>query len=308
MVGRSSPPGLSVTRLRVFAAVVEQGGYSAAARSLGLSQPTVSFHVQALERAFGTSLLVYRERRVHLTAAGEAVYALASRTLRDVRELSAQISGLNAGHAGRVRLGASIAFEQAFFFTAVVAPFASAHPAAEISLRFGTSRQMVEAVRAREADLGYVMHCYMPPDVRYVPLHGSRVVFFVAGGHPLAAQPASPDRLAAAGLITAPLDSAEWEYYGQALRDVGLHSYQVALEISGIQARVLAAQAGLGVLPVFWPPYAGRAALPGLRRVLAAEELPGGPGFGLVERAEEPASRSVTALAAWLRQVTGDGP
>jgi DNA-binding transcriptional LysR family regulator len=302
------PPDLSLTRLRVFAAVVEQGGYSAAARSLMLSQPTVSFHVQALERTFGTSLLSYRERRVHLTAAGEALYALASRTLRDVQELSAQITGLNAGHAGRVRLGASIAFEQAFFFSRVIAPFARAHPGTEISLRFGTSRRMVEAVRSREADLAYVMHCYMPPDVRYLPLHGSQVVFFVSGSHPLAAGPRpAAGQVGAAGLITAPLDSAEWEYYGQALSAAGLHSYRVALEISGIQARVLAAQAGLGVLTAFWPPYAGEVTLPGLRPVLTAG-APAGPGFGLVQRAEEPVMRSVTALAAWLRQAAGGEP
>ncbi len=107
----ASSPDLSLMRLRVFAAVVEQGGYSAAARSLGLSQPTVSFHVQALEQTFGTTLLIYRERRAHFTAAGEALYALARRTLRDVAELSAQIAGLAAGQAGRVRLAASIAFE-----------------------------------------------------------------------------------------------------------------------------------------------------------------------------------------------------
>ncbi len=302
------PADLSVTRLRIFAAVVEQGGYTAAARSLQLSQPTVSWHVQALERAFGTSLLVYRARRVHLTPAGEAVYTVACRTLRDVAELSAQITGLSNGQAGRVRLAASIAFEQAFFFDTVVAPFGRAHPDIGISLRFGTSRQMAEAVRAREADVAYVMHCHLPPDVRYRPLHSSRVVFFAATDHPLAARPALRDGWAAdSSLITAPLDSAEWEYYGQALRAAGVHSYRVTLEISGIQARVLAAQAGLGVLPVFWPPYAGRAQLPGLRPLPLPGDPPAGPGFGLAERAEEPRSRSVTSLAAWVQQVTGDG-
>ncbi len=299
------PAGLSLLRLRVFVAVAEQGGYSAAARSLALSQPTVSFHVQALERAFGTSLLAYRGRRVHLTAAGEALYTLARRTLRDTEALTTQMASLRAGHAGRVRLGASIAFEQAFFFRTVVVPFARAHPGIELSLRFGTSRQMVEAVRTGEADLAYVMHCHMPADVRYVTLHASRIAFFVAEDHPLAAQPhPRADTVGAAGLITAPLDSAEWEYYGHALRAVGLHRYRVALEVSGIQARVLAAQAGLGVLVVFWPPYAREATLPGLRAVPVAGEPAGAPEFGLIERASEPAMRSVTSLAAWLRQVT----
>lgn len=308
MDSQASSPDLSLMRLRVFAAVAAHGGYSAAARSLGLSQPTVSFHVQALEQAFGTTLLVYRERRAHLTPAGEALYALARRTLRDVAELSAQITGLAAGQAGRVRLAVSIAFEQAFFFRKVIAPFARAHPGIELCLRFGTSRQMVEAVRAREADLAYVMHCHMPSDVRYQPLHGSRAVFFAAGTHPLAARPGpAPAQAEDADLIAAPLDSAEWEYYGQAIRDTGLRRYRVALEITGIQARVLAAQAGLGVLAVFWPAYAGPATLPELRPVEIGGDPPRGPEFGLVQRREEPVMRSVTALASWVRHVTADG-
>ena len=299
-------------RLRVFAAVAEQGGYSAAARSLGLSQPTVSFHVQALEQAFGTTLLVYRERRAHLTPAGEALYALARRTLRDVAELSAQIAGLAAGQAGRVRLAVSIAFEQAFFFRKVIAPFARAHPDIELCLRFGTSRQMVEAIRAREADLAYVMHCHMPSDVRYQPLHRSRTVFFAAGNHPLAARPApapgpAPAQAGEPDLIAAPLESVEWEYYGQVIRDTGLRHYRVALEITGIQARVLAAQAGLGVLAAFWPAYAGPVTLPELVPVEIGGDAPSGPEFGLVQRREEPVMRSVTALASWVRHVTADG-
>ncbi|MQA84575.1 MAG: LysR family transcriptional regulator [Streptosporangiales bacterium] len=302
---RSAPADLSLLRLRIFAAVVEQGGYSAAGRALGVSQPTVSFHVQALERTFGARLLDYRGRRVHVTAAGEALYALARRTLRDVDELTARIAGLHAGRAGRVRLGASMAFEQAFFFDMVVAPFTRDHPDVELSLHFGTSRHMVEAVRARELDLGYVMHWHTPADVRYRPLHTSRVVFFVAEDHPLAAQPQpSIEAVGAAGLITAPLNSFEWAYYGHALRGVGLHHHRVALEVSGIQARILAAQAGLGVLVVFWPPYAPRVTLPGLRPLPATGKLAAGIEFGLVENANEPLAPPVASFAGWLRRVT----
>src|SRR3954447_13836024 len=98
---RAPLPDLSLTRLRIFAAVVEQGGYSAAASSLAISQPTVSFHLRALERACGMPLVAYRGRRVHLTAAGQALYGLARRTLRDAETLAAQLADLRAGRAGR---------------------------------------------------------------------------------------------------------------------------------------------------------------------------------------------------------------
>jgi DNA-binding transcriptional LysR family regulator len=294
---------LTLVRLRIFAAIVEQGSYSAAAASQALSQPTVSFHVRALERAFGTRLLVYRGRQVRLTTAGQALYRLAQRTLRDAEELSAHIADLRAGRAGRVRLGASIAFEQAFFFQVVVAPFLKAHPAGELVLQFGHSVRMTEAVRAREVDLAYVMRWHVPTDVRYTPLHASRLVFFVADHHPLAnTRRPSLDDLAAAGLIAAPLDSAERAYYGAVLREAGVLRYRVALEVDGIQARILAAQEGLGVLGTFWPPYVCEAALPGLRPLPLANVL-AGPEFGLIGDEGEPQEPLVAALAEWLCEV-----
>ncbi|HEX5493959.1 MAG TPA: LysR family transcriptional regulator [Mycobacteriales bacterium] len=320
-----TPPEVSLLRLRVFAAVVDQGGYSAAARVLGLSQPTVSFHVRALEHTFGGRLLVYRGRRVHPTATGLALHRLAGRTLRDFDELTAELAALRAGRAGRVRLGASIAFEQAFFFDRVVAPYRLAQPRIELSLRFGTSQRMVRAVRSREADLAYVMRRHpvgaagdasvetaggTGGDLRYTPLHGSRVAFFVATDHPLAAQPhPSAASVGAAGLVTAPLNTVEWEYYGQALHHAGLEGYRVSLQVSGIQARVLAARAGLGVIVVFWPSFGPDPALPGLvplRMGGTPPAGPPGPEFGLVERVEAGTPPVVREFAGWLRRVVSD--
>ena len=45
--------GVSLQRLQVFVAVADHGGFSAAAAYLDLGQPTISFHIKALERLFG---------------------------------------------------------------------------------------------------------------------------------------------------------------------------------------------------------------------------------------------------------------
>jgi DNA-binding transcriptional LysR family regulator len=296
---------LSLPRLRIFAAIVEQGGYSAAADYLGLSQSTVSFHVRELQRALGTPLLVYRARQVHLTAAGQALYGLARRALRDAEEMADHIAELRAGRAGRVRLGAGIAFEQEFFFEQVVAPFQRAHPTVELSLHFARRTRIIEAVQAREVDLGYMVPWRLPADLRYEPLHGSQVVFFVAKDHPLASDPCpSIEDVARTGLITPTPDSTERQYYGALLRQAGLRGYRVALEVDGTHGRILAAQAGLGVLALFWPAYARHVGLPGLRPV-SLPAAPTGPEFGLISRDEEPTAPVVIAFADWLRQVAG---
>jgi DNA-binding transcriptional LysR family regulator len=293
---------LSATRLRTFAAVVEAGSLSAAARRLAVSQPTVSFHVRSLERLFGDGLLTSQGHRMQATAAGDALYKLALRVLRDIEETRDAIASLRSGTAGRVRLGASIAFEQRFFFDQVVGPFVDRHPDVELALTFGTTRTIAEALSTREVHAGYVMGLDMPAGVRFTPLHGSEVALFVAEDHPLAeARAPSVEDISTAGLITAPLHSYEWSYYGHMLQGVGLTRYRVAVEIAGIQARILAAQAGMGVLAVFWPPYAPAPALPGLRPLAAPSATPG-PVFGLATRSDEPLERPVERFVAWLAQ------
>src|SRR2546423_13294361 len=115
--------GLTLTRLHAFVAVVDHGGFSAAAAFLALGQSTISFHVKALERVLNARLIVYRERRVHLTSAGEELYRGASGMLRDTEQLAYTVGNLDQGESGALRVWASMAFELAGFFERVVVLF-----------------------------------------------------------------------------------------------------------------------------------------------------------------------------------------
>lgn len=58
------------TQLRSFHAVAQGGGFTAAARELGVSQPTITTQVKSLEDEFGIELFVRRGRRIELTETG----------------------------------------------------------------------------------------------------------------------------------------------------------------------------------------------------------------------------------------------
>jgi DNA-binding transcriptional LysR family regulator len=70
-----------LTSLTAFARVVDTGGFSAAARRLGMSVTMVSNHVQALEERLGARLLNRTTRKVSLTEIGQAYYDRALRIL-----------------------------------------------------------------------------------------------------------------------------------------------------------------------------------------------------------------------------------
>jgi DNA-binding transcriptional LysR family regulator len=295
---------LDLFRLLVFVTVVDRNGYSAAARHLNLAQPTVSHHVSELEKTLNTPLLHYEQRAVHLTAAGREVYRVALVMLTEQERLTQSLRAIRKGRTGRVRLGASIAFEQQYFMDRVISPFCRAHEDTHLSLRFGHSRSEAQAVVDRDVDLAYVISWHLPNAVHFERLHSATLTFLVPSSHPLAEeQQVTVDQIGAAGLITAPLTSAEAGYYHQVLAEFGLTGDNSVLEIDGLQSRVLAAQAGLGVVATFIPEY-GRGGGPGSLVPLPVEGPRTEVEVGLVRRHGEPQSSSTNALADWLGERT----
>lgn len=294
---------ISLQRLRVFVTVVDHGGYSAAASQLGLAQPSVSYHVHALERALGAELAIYRDRAIHLTPEGEQVYRSAQTMLNEGDRLGDTIEQMRAGQMGRIAVGASIALEHQFFFDLIVAPYVRDHPEVHLSLRFAHSIELVEAVSTGSLDIAYVNDWQIPPQLDFEPLHTSDLIFLVAPDHELATQhTVTPDEINAAGLIAGPIDTGEAISYHEMLRSSGIRNPRVMIEIDGIQARRLATQAGLGVLATFAPGYAGDHAMDPLRTLRLAGTTPE-IEFGMITRAGQPWTPLMEDMASWLRSV-----
>lgn len=125
MATRSRVDEMTLSGLRVCREIALLGSFSAAARSLGYSQPAISRQVAAMEAAAGMPLFVRETRGVRLSAAGTAVVNHAGRILGDVDSLGRDLEGLGDRLVGRLRMGV---FPTA---AAVLAPRAIAHLASE---------------------------------------------------------------------------------------------------------------------------------------------------------------------------------
>lgn len=94
-------------RLKVFMTVAEEGSFTLAAKSLGISQPAVSQNIAELERQAGTELFFRSRGAVTLTAAGIAFRDYADRILYWYEAASAMFGGKDRRAAGRtVRIAA----------------------------------------------------------------------------------------------------------------------------------------------------------------------------------------------------------
>ena len=90
--------------MEAFATVVEEGGFTLAARKLGVSKSAVSKHVSALEARLGARLLTRTTRRVAPTEIGAVYYDRASRILNDAGVAEALVGEMQSSPSGALRI------------------------------------------------------------------------------------------------------------------------------------------------------------------------------------------------------------
>ena len=153
------------TLLRSFLSVAETGSLSAAARALGLTQPTLGRHIAELEAGLGTPLFTRQPRGLHPTAAALSLLPAA----QDMRDAAARLALLAAGRqeslSGTVRLTASRVVSH-FLLPPMLARLRAAEPGIEIEL---VASDTSENLLFREADIALRM--YRPTQEGVVTRH-----------------------------------------------------------------------------------------------------------------------------------------
>jgi DNA-binding transcriptional LysR family regulator len=99
-----------LTEMEAFATVVDQGGFTDAARKMGISKSAVSKHVSSLEARLGARLLNRTTRRVSPTEIGLAYYDRALRVLNDAGEADALVSSMQSDPSGLLRISVATDF------------------------------------------------------------------------------------------------------------------------------------------------------------------------------------------------------
>jgi DNA-binding transcriptional LysR family regulator len=96
--------------MEAFATVVDQGGFTDAAKKMGISKSAVSKHVSALEARLGARLLNRTTRRVSPTEIGLAYYDRARRVLNDAGEADALVTSMQSAPSGLLRISVATDF------------------------------------------------------------------------------------------------------------------------------------------------------------------------------------------------------
>ena len=274
---------MDLRRLRLFVAVAEQGGFTAAAETAHVAQPAVSLAVRELEEELGAPLFTRSRAGARLTAAGDALLGPARQALRAVEHAAgavAAVTGLVAGHLDLACLPTLAADPVAD----LVGGFRRAHPG--ITVRLGAPRdleELADSVRTGAADIGITEEGPANAGLEEVRI-GRQELFAVAPpGGPTG--PLRLDRLGGVPLVLSPTGSSLRDAVDVALATAEVHP-EVGVETAQRDALIPLVIAGAGT--TFLPDTLARAAgrlgatvrptRPRLRRTIVVLHRPGDPG------------------------------
>jgi DNA-binding transcriptional LysR family regulator len=179
--------------MRVFRAVADAGGFTAAAHLLGVGQPFVSQSVTSLERRLGVQLLHRSTRTQRLTSEGESFLASCKRIMDDIDQAEVQIKSPEP--AGDLRVSAPLAFGMDQVVPQLPA-FLDAHPKIRLHLSLSDALAnllednfdvAIRTGRLQDSSLVSRKLCDLQRIVvaapRYIAAHGMPVTPQGLGGH-----------------------------------------------------------------------------------------------------------------------------
>lgn len=124
-----------ITGIQLFVRVVETGSFSKASADLGITQPTATKHVAALESHLGARLLHRSTRGVTPTEVGQLYYDKCKVIQRELEEADNVASLMQSRVRGQLRVSTSVAFGRRVL-TPLVLRFMAEHPDVTVDLSF----------------------------------------------------------------------------------------------------------------------------------------------------------------------------
>lgn len=188
---------ITMTQIRAFLAVADEGSHARAARALGLAQPSVHRAAKELELNIGVALFARSGALVRLTPAGERAARGLRLALAELRAGLDDLAALRGRGAGRIVVG-SLPHPRARILPSALASFAAHHPEAKIVIVDGPYTELVSALRDGQIDfLVGALREDPRADVAEEALFADDLHIVAAARHPLAGSDPGPGDLTA---------------------------------------------------------------------------------------------------------------
>jgi len=231
------------TQLRSFHAAALLGGFTAAAKALHISQPTITTQIRALEAQYGVELFVRSGRNVVLTSVGEELFEITKRVVQLETEAKECLQAHGSHQAGHLRLAAVGPFHA----TDVLVALKAQHPGIKVSVQLGNSQQTLQHLFDLTSDVAMIAHFEDDSRVEMVPFSRHQVVVFVHADHPwFERESVTLTELAGEKFVLREQGSTTRLAFETALSDAGIVINPV-VEIGSREAVWKAVEQGMGI-------------------------------------------------------------
>jgi LysR family transcriptional regulator, transcriptional activator of the cysJI operon len=238
---------MTLRHLEVFLAVCDANSMTRAAKTLYLSQPSVSLAIAELETEYGVKLFERLNHRLYLTTAGERLKSYARHILNLNAQAYKELSDLRQG--GNLRLGGSLT-TGTYLLPGLVVAFRAAHPDVDVFTQIDNTNVIEKLILEDRLDLGLVEGPTFSPDIVERTIRDDRLVVICSPRHPLASRKkvAAADLSGASFIIREP-GSGTRLIYENALLEAGV-AWKTAGIYNNTESIKHAVQADLGLAVV----------------------------------------------------------
>jgi molybdate transport repressor ModE-like protein len=234
------------TRLRLLVELEQQGSISAAARAVGIGQPSASEHLRLLEAAAGQRLVERNGRGSQLTEAGRLLAAHASQALATLAAGEEELHALAGLESGTIHIGASTT-PGVYLLPDTLGCFQRDHPNVSIEVEIASTGEIIERLLAGRINLALVGDTAAHERVEFEPLLYDEIVGITKPGLLRKAKgKVRPDALSSETLLVREARSSTQQVAYRALRAAGVEAKRV-WELDSSEAIKRAAREGLGI-------------------------------------------------------------
>jgi len=297
---------LNLHHLRLFAAVVDHGGFSKAARALNLSQPAISKSLTELEKQIHVTLLDRGGRSLVLTEAGRTLYARAAELFGVERVAERELRELRGLKRGALRVAASTTIAT-YILPTYLGRFRTRHPNVRIRATNANTRTVLRLLLEFRVDVALVEGPVSHSRVEVVPWREDELVVIAHPEHPLLQRGrVSPRDLEAELFLVRERGSGTREVSERAL---ALHGVRLGntMRVGGTEAMKHAVAAGLGLAIVSRAAASDQLALHRVA-VLDVEGLGIRRTFTQLKLRDRPMSGAARELEVLLAEMPEDEP
>jgi DNA-binding transcriptional LysR family regulator len=176
---------MDLHQLQAFDHIVLSSSFSKAARKLGVSQPTISLRIRALEQEVGGALFQRRGSRLSLTELGQSFLPYAQTALRAMTTGVDVAKRTLRGERGQLRIATLPSLATGFFAT-TLARFSHDYPHIDVAIHTGHTREISEMLYEHYVHLGFVVGPFFHPEISPLLHMKEPLILVTYPRHPLA--------------------------------------------------------------------------------------------------------------------------